>query len=246
MEPHKVPKQAWLETLSCIENEKLGIIDLHPDVFSVFPRIDLLHENIQWQLKYRKINYTKQRNRAEMWGGGRKPWRQKGTGRARHGSIRSPLWIKGGKSFGPRGPESYFYMLSTSKRVQGLATALSIKYAQDNLHIVDSLQIPSDEPDYIEELIESRGWGLSVLFINDLDIIPENIGVACQAHKSYNIMAAYGLNVYSMLKHETLILTLPALEHIEKCLLAHMHAADAWDYKYSKSAWHQPIRPMDD
>ncbi|ELU14082.1 hypothetical protein CAPTEDRAFT_182691 [Capitella teleta] len=239
------PKQAWLETLSSIENEKLGIIDLHPEVFAVFPRIDILHENIHWQRFYRKIDYTKQLSRAELWGGTRKPWQQKGTGKARHGSNRSPLWFHGGKSFGPRGPKSYFYMLPTSKRVLGLATALSVKYAQNNLHIVDSLEIPSSDPEYLEELIETRGWGLSVLFINEFDIIPENIGAASEEHKPYNIMAAYGLNVYSMLKHETLVLTLPALEHIEKSLLAHMHSHDARDYPYNKKNWHQYAHPLE-
>ena len=67
-----------------------------------------------------------------MPGGGRKPWPQKGTGRARHGSIRSPLFKGGGKTFGPRGPKSYFYILSDQKRALGLRVALSVKYAQVN------------------------------------------------------------------------------------------------------------------
>lgn len=238
------PKQAWLETLSAIDNEKLGIIDLHPDVFAVFPRIDLIYENIHWQLNYRKIDYRKQLNRAELWGGGRKPWPQKRTGRARHGSTKSPLWFHGGKSFGPRGPKSYFYMLPLTKRVRGLSTALSVKYAQDNLHIVDSLDLPSDDPEYLEELIETRGWGLSVLFINDVDIIPENMAIACDAYNPYNVMPAYGLNVYSMLKHETLVLTLPALEHIEKKILAHVHSCDHRDYEYNKKNWNQFMHPL--
>ncbi|CAD5119843.1 DgyrCDS8425 [Dimorphilus gyrociliatus] len=164
---HQQAKQAWLETLSIINDKKLGIVDLHPDIFATFPRIDVLWWNTHWQSRYKKVNYEFVRNRAELPGGGRKPWPQKGTGRARHGSIRSPLWIGGGKTFGPRGPRGYFFMLGKKMRVLGLRTALSCKFAQDNLHIVNDLCLPTDEPGYLEELIESRGWGLSVLFVNE-------------------------------------------------------------------------------
>jgi large subunit ribosomal protein L4 len=106
-------------------------------------------------------------SRAELPGGGRKPWPQKGMGRARHGSIRSPLFKGGGQAHGPRAPKSYLYMLGFDFRLQGLTSTLSVKLAQDDLHVVDSLEIPSDEPQYIEELIESRNWGPSVLFVDE-------------------------------------------------------------------------------
>jgi len=239
-------KQAWLETLSTVEDEKLGIVDLHPDIFATFPRIDILWWNIHWQSMYRKIRYDFANSRAEMKGGGRKPWPQKGSGRARHGSIRSPLWKGGGKAFGPRGPESYFFMLSVSQRVLGLRVALSVKYAQDSLHIVDSLDLPSDNPEYIENLIETRGWGLSVLFIDDTDVMPQSICEATGHIKQYNIMPVYGLNVHSILKHETLVLTLAAVEKIEEKLLFHMHKQDYRDRKFTlKDPPHeQPHQPL--
>lgn len=106
-------------------------------------------------------------SRAELRGGGRKPWPQKGMGRARHGSIRSPLFKGGGQAHGPRAPKSYLYMLGFDFRLQGLTSTLSVKLAQDDLHVVDSLDIPTDEPQYIEELIESRNWGPSVLFVDE-------------------------------------------------------------------------------
>src|ERR1700679_1812781 len=102
-----------------------------------------------------------------MPGGGKKPWPQKGTGRARHGSIRSPLFVAGGKSHGPRGPTTHFYMMPLSARVKGLCCALSVKLAQDDLKIVDSLEIPSTDPKYLQELAEERNWGLSILFIDE-------------------------------------------------------------------------------
>lgn len=220
------PKQAWLESLGTLEDEKLGIIDLHPDVFGTYPRIDILHQNVQWQLNYKKISYDKVKSRAEMPGGGRKPWPQKKTGKARASSIRSPIFMKGGRATGPRGPTSYFYMLPTSIRALGLRVALSVKFAQNDLHIVDSLQIPNNRKKYMEDLVDTRFWGFSVLFVDDTDTMPENITFALLQKPEFNLMPVAGLNVYSILKHETLVLTLSAVEKLEKMLLHQMHKPD--------------------
>lgn len=216
-------KQAWLDTMSTLEEQKLGIIDLHPKIFGAYPRIDILHVNVNWQRKYRFIDYSRTRSRAEMPGGGRKPWAQKGSGRARHGSIRSPIFDGGAKALGPKGPKSFFYMLPRLTRVHGLCCALSVKYAQNDLYIVDSLDIPSKDPQYLEDLIDTRFWGFSVLFVDDTDEMPTNFALALSKIPHFNAMPVYGLNVYSMLKHETLVLTLAAVEKIEKKLLQHLH-----------------------
>ncbi|KAG1666201.1 39S ribosomal protein L4, mitochondrial [Nymphon striatum] len=221
------PRQSWVVNLDTIEERKLGMVDLHPEVFAVYPRIDILHENVKWQLLYKRVNYAVAKTRAEVKGGGRKPWPQKGSGRARHGSIRSPLWKGGGKAHGPRGPETKFYMLDFYNRIRGLTTALSVKHAQDSLHIVDSLAVPTDDPDYLLKLQDERNWGISVLFIDDVDMtMPRNISLACEEIKHFNLMPVYGLNVFSMLKHESLVLTLSALEKIEEKLLFHMNRRD--------------------
>ena len=114
----------------------------------------------------RYVSFAHTKVRSEVRGGGRKPWPQKGTGRARHGTIRSPLWRGGGIAHGPRSPTSHFYMLPFFARVLGLRATLSVKLAQDDLHIVDSLEIPSDDPKYFEELVSSRNWGPSVLIVD--------------------------------------------------------------------------------
>ncbi|CAG5134864.1 unnamed protein product [Candidula unifasciata] len=220
---HTYPRLSWVESMDTYEGTKLGMIDLHPDVFAIYPRIDVLHKNVHWQKMYRHIDYNFEPSRAEMPGGGRKPWPQKGTGRARHGSCRSPLWIQGAKAHGPRGPKSYFYMLSRYDRALGLRAALSCKYAQNDLVIVDSFDIPTSEPEYLQELTDVRFWGYSVLFVDDTDVMPENIAVSVSQIRGFNILPAYGLNVFSMLKHETLVLTLAALERIEGKLLDEVH-----------------------
>ncbi|XP_070578161.1 large ribosomal subunit protein uL4m-like [Ptychodera flava] len=230
---HLKPKQAWLESLSSVEDTKLGLLDLHPDVFATYPRIDILHKCVVWQKTYKKVNLETVKTRAEKRGGGRKPWPQKGSGRARHGSIRSPLWKGGGSSKGPRGPKSYWYVLPIRIRERGLRVALTVKYSQDYLHIVDSLDIPTPEPEYLEDLAVERYWGPTVLFVDHKPIeeISPNLIEATNRIKTYNVMSVEGLNVYSMLKHHTLVLTLDALNFLEDRLLYLMNRYTG-DLKY--------------
>uniref|UniRef100_A0A0K8SE48 Large ribosomal subunit protein uL4m n=1 Tax=Lygus hesperus TaxID=30085 RepID=A0A0K8SE48_LYGHE len=150
------PRQAWVESFDTVEEKKLGLVDLHPSVFGEMPRIDVLQENVRWQRMYKFVSYAHTKVRSEVRGGGRKPWPQKGSGRARHGSIRSPLFRGGGVVHGPRSPTSYFYMLPFYTRVLGLTSTLSIKLAQDDLHIIPDLEIPTDDPEYIQDLIQTR------------------------------------------------------------------------------------------
>jgi len=226
---YRAPRQAWISNLDAVEEEKLGLIDLHPEVFASLPRLDIIHENIRWQQLYRRVSYAHTKVTSEVRGGGRKPRQQKGSGRSRHGSIRSPIWKGGGIVHGPRSPTTYFYMLGFDARLNGLRAALSVKLAQDDLHVVDSLELPTDNPTYLSDLVEERGWGPSVLFIDDTDMMPFNITAATEAHGHYNLMPVYGLNVYSMLKHQTLVLTLAAVNRIEERILFHMHRNDAME-----------------
>ncbi|KAJ8917814.1 hypothetical protein NQ315_010723 [Exocentrus adspersus] len=223
---YQKPRQVWIENLDTIDERKLGLLDLHPSVFAVNPRIDIIQQNVRWQTLYRYVSYAHTKSTFECRGGGKKPWPQKGLGRARHGSIRSPLFKGGGVAHGPKSPTTHFYMLPFDVRLQGLTTTLTVKLAQDDLHVVDSLEIPAEEPSYIEELVKSRNWGPSVLFVDVADVMPRNITAATDTIKHFNLMPAYGLNVYSMLKHDTLVLTKPAVELIEDKLLTHLHKND--------------------
>lgn len=161
------PRQVWVENFNTPDEQRLKIIELHPDVFAQMPRIDIIHQNVEWQRKYRYVSFAHSKTRNEVRGGGRKPWPQKGLGRARHGSIRSPLFRGGGVAHGPRSPTSHFYMLPFYNRVLGLTSTLSVKLAQDDLHVVDSLDIPTEDPDFIHQLIENRNWGPSVLLVDE-------------------------------------------------------------------------------
>ncbi|XP_034949489.1 39S ribosomal protein L4, mitochondrial-like [Chelonus insularis] len=219
-------RQVWIDNIDTIQTKKLGIMTLHPEIFAARPRVDLLWSNVRWQRMYKFVNYAHVKNRAELKGGGRKPWPQKGLGRARHGSINSPLFKYGGKAHGPRSPATHFYMPPFYDRVLGLTSALSVKLAQDDLYIVKDLEIPTNNPEYIESLLEERYWGPSVLFVDTEDIMPENITIATDTIFHINLMPVYGLNVYSMLKHNTLVLTQRAARQIEDKLLHHLHRPD--------------------
>ncbi|GLV32701.1 mitochondrial ribosomal protein L4 [Carabus blaptoides fortunei] len=223
---YQKPRQIWVENFDTIDERKLGIIQLHPNIFATNPRIDIIHQNVRWQRLYRFVSYAHTKIRSEVRGGGRKPWPQKGMGRARHGSIRSPLWRGGGVVHGPRSPTPHFYMLPFYTRVLGLTSTLSIKLAQDDLHVVCDIDIPTDDPKFIEEMIKSRNWGPSVLIVDSSDIMPRNITMATDGIKHVNIMPVYGLNVYSMLKHDTLILTKSAVDELENKILYHLHKND--------------------
>ncbi|XP_012646122.2 large ribosomal subunit protein uL4m [Microcebus murinus] len=217
---HLSPVQAWIESLQGYEQERVGLADLHPDVFATAPRLDILHQVAIWQKNFKRISYAKTKTRAEVRGGGRKPWPQKGSGRARHGSIRSPIWRGGGVAHGPRGPTSYYYMLPMKQRAQGLKVALTVKLAQDDLHIVDSLELPTGDPQYLTELARYRRWGDSVLLVDlAYEEMPQNIVEATSRLKTFNLIPAVGLNVHSMLKHQTLVLTLPTVALLEDKLL---------------------------
>ncbi|XP_023680757.1 large ribosomal subunit protein uL4m [Paramormyrops kingsleyae] len=218
---HLRPRQAWLESLRSRGEDQLGVVELHPDVFAVHPRIDILHAVEVWQRNFKRISHAKVKSRAEVSGGGKKPWAQKGSGRARHGSIRSPLWRGGGISHGPRGPTSYYYMLPMKVRVMGLKVALTSKLAQDYLHVVDNLEMPTPDPEFLLDIVRHRQWGESVLFVDANEAFPENLLQAAAGLKMVNVLPAIGLNVHSMLKHESLVLTLDAVKFLEKKLLWH-------------------------
>ncbi|XP_010826684.1 PREDICTED: 39S ribosomal protein L4, mitochondrial isoform X2 [Bison bison bison] len=200
---HRRPVQAWVESLRGYEQERVGLTELHPDVFSTAPRLDILHQVAIWQKNFKRISYAKTKTRAEVRGGGRKPWQQKGSGRARHGSIRSPIWRGGGVAHGPRGPTSYYYMLPMKVRVQGLKVALTVKLAQVTAPILR-------EP----RVLGSGLWG-------EHEDMPQNVVAATSGLKTFNLIPAIGLNVHSMLKHQTLVLTLPTVAFLEEKLLWH-------------------------
>jgi large subunit ribosomal protein L4 len=232
--PYQVIPETWVSNLSDIESPNCSIVPLHPDIFRVSPRLDLLHRNIVWQQNYRNVQLTKQLSRAEMPGGGAKPWPQKKTGRSHVGSIRTQQFIRGGFAHGVRGPKTSFYILPKTIRIQGLCTALTIKQAQDDLVVIDDFSsLNTSDPQFLHDVAEARNWGYSVLFVDtSADNVPSNLIEATNEIPSFTLMPLYGLNCYSIVKHETLVMSRRCLDELEHRLLNHMHKTGPKNPKY--------------
>ncbi len=197
-----------------IQKEKVGEADLKDDIFGVEVRSDVLHEVVTWQRACRRAGCACTKTRGEVRGGGRKPWRQKGTGRARSGSSRSPVWRGGGTVFGPR-PRSYAYAVPKKVRRLALKMALSSKLADEKLVVLDAYPMASPKTkDFVAVL---KAFDLDkALFITP----EENRALTLSARNvpGVQVMLPAGLNVYDILKYDHLVLFSPALSAIEERL----------------------------
>ena len=213
---HYVPpaRQAWLTGF--LSGHRLGIVDLDQSVFGASPRVDILHRVVVWQRAKMRAGNAKTKDRGEVRGGGRKPHRQKGTGKARLGSIRAPQCRGGGVVHGPRGPVSYDYTLPKKVRRIGLRTALSVKYAQGDLTIVDSFDMDQIKTKDFVSLMNLHKWS-SVLLVDGGDV-NKNLSYSTRNLQKVDVLPSRGLNVYSILLHNSLVLSLGALRLLEERL----------------------------
>jgi large subunit ribosomal protein L4 len=195
----------------------MGIVSLDHNVFGNKPRLDLIQRVVVWQLAKKRAGTAKVKTRGEVRGGGKKPLPQKGTGRARQGSIRAPHFRGGGVVHGPRGNKDYSYTLPKKVRSLGLRAALTVKYSQGDLHIVDSLSMENHKTKSLLRLLELHQFK-SVLFVDCGDFIDTNIALASQNLKDVDVLPTCGLNVYSVLKRDTLVLTIGAVKLLEQRL----------------------------
>uniref|UniRef100_A0AC34QT32 39S ribosomal protein L4, mitochondrial n=1 Tax=Panagrolaimus sp. JU765 TaxID=591449 RepID=A0AC34QT32_9BILA len=232
-DPFVVVPEAFVTTLSDIPTVNVDLIQLNPEIFRCAPRLDLLHRNVIWQTNYRNLQLTKQLTRAEMPGGGRKPWPQKKMGRHHAGSVRAPGFYYGGFAHGVRGPRTWFYMLPDAVRLKGLCTALTIKHAQNDLVIADDFgSLKNDESQFLHNLAEERNWGYSVLFVDSTSEVSSNLVKAVSQIPSFNIIPLYGLNCYSIMKHDTLVISKQALEELEQRLMKQFNRTESLQKKY--------------
>jgi large subunit ribosomal protein L4 len=194
-----------------IQKEKVGELDLKDDIFGVEVRGDVLHEVVTWQRACRRSGCACTKTRGEVSGGGRKPWRQKGTGRARSGSNRSPIWKGGGTTFGPR-PRSYAYALPKKVRRLALKMALSSKLENGQLVVLEGY--PHSAPRTKDFVAVLKTFELNkALFVS----LEENRALELSARNvpGVQVMLPMGLNVYDILKYDHLVLFSPALAAIE-------------------------------
>ncbi len=198
-----------------ITNNKVGETSLTDDIFGVEVNPFLIHEVVKMQLANRRSGTASTKNRSLVRGGGKKPWKQKGTGRARVGSIRSPLWKGGGTIFGPM-PRDYSYLVPKKVRKNALKAALSQKLQENKLVLVDAITL--------DEVKSKKFVALMKTFkiTNALIIDEENKNLSLSARNvtNFKVLKPEGLNVFDLMVHDYVVLTKPSLESIEKRLLA--------------------------
>jgi large subunit ribosomal protein L4 len=195
------------------ENKKAGTVDLAAAIFEVKVKPDLLHAEVTRQLAARHTGTHSTKNRAAVSGGGSKPWKQKGTGRARQGTTRAPQWAGGGSVFGPV-PRSYDHKLPKKVRRAALRCALSQCLEEAAITVVDSLEIGEYKTKRVAEILGALGIeGGGVLIVIDAE--DAHIERSVRNLPRVKVLRAAGLNVYDVLRYPSLVLTSAAVEAID-------------------------------
>jgi large subunit ribosomal protein L4 len=171
----------------------------------------LLHEMVKSQLASRRAGTHMTKTKGLVSGGGKKPWKQKGTGRARAGSSRSPIWAGGGTIFGPQ-PRNYAYQLPKSARKAALRSVLAARHGEGKLVVVDALSLSEPKTKQMVECLKGLGVEGSVLVV--LASPNEGMMRASRNLAKVKVLPLLGLNVYDVLKHKTLVITRDALEQL--------------------------------
>ncbi|WP_053364770.1 50S ribosomal protein L4 [Bacillus sp. FJAT-27245] len=194
---------------------QVGEIELNDTVFGIEPNQHVLFEAILMQRASMRQGTHKTKIRSEVAGGGRKPWRQKGTGRARQGSIRSPQWKGGGTVFGPV-PRSYSYKLPRKVRRLAIKSALSTKVLEENIVVLESLAFEGPKTKDFVNVLKGLSVEKKALVVTaDLD---ENVALSARNIPGVTVVAANGINVVDVLNHDKLIITKAAVEKVEEVL----------------------------
>lgn len=194
------------------DNKKVGSVELRSDVFEIPVKKEILHSMVRWQLAGRRQGTHKAKTRAEVSGGGKKPFKQKGTGNARQGSTRSPLMPGGGITFGPV-PRDYSYPLNRKFKQLGLKTALSFLMSEGKLKVVDQMSSKDGKTGELAKRL--KGFGLEKALLIDAQA-EANFSRASQNLPKFQFRTVDGLNVYDLLKYETAIVTKDSIEKIEQ------------------------------
>lgn len=197
------------------ENKSVGKIELPDDIFGVKVNKELLYEAVHNHLANKRQGNAATKTKGLIRGGGKKPYRQKGTGRARAGSNRSPLWRGGGTIFGPL-PRDYSYKLPKKARWLALSTALAAKFKDNEVVIIDDFSVDEPKTKKVTSMLD--GMGLN----NVLIIVPEknrNLELAARNIPGVSVSRVSELNVYSVLAHEKLLIVKDAIERLKEAYL---------------------------
>ncbi len=189
-----------------------GKVALDEGVFGLPVRKDILHRVVRWQLAKRRAGSHNTKGVSEIAGTSKKPWKQKGTGRARFGSLKAPQMRGGGVAFGPK-PRSHAYALPKKVRKLGLKMALSAKQAEGQLVVLKAATLKSGKTRELAKSLEKLGWSRPLLITGaEAD---DGFVRAARNLRSIDLLPQQGANVYDILRHDTLVLTADAVEALE-------------------------------
>ncbi|MBQ6860415.1 MAG: 50S ribosomal protein L4 [Clostridia bacterium] len=195
-----------------IEGKKVGNIELSDDIFAVEVNEDVMHEVVLNYLANQRQGTQSTKTRSEVRGGGKKPWKQKGTGRARQGSIRAPQWIKGGIALGPK-PRSYKYTLNKKVKRLALKSALTTKVLENKLIVLDALELEEIKTKTMAGILANLNVEKALV------VLPENnLNVQASTRNIPNVKTALvnTINTYDILKYDMFVVTKAAVEKIEE------------------------------
>jgi large subunit ribosomal protein L4 len=198
-------------TVRNLDNQEVGDIELAEEVFGLPVRRDILARVVNWQLAKRRAGTHKTKGISDISGTTKKPYKQKGTGRARQGSLRSPQFRGGARIFGPV-VRSHAFDLQKKVRRLGLKTALSAKQAEGKLIVIDEAQLGEAKTKVLRARLDALGWD-SVLIIDGA--VNENFARAARNLPKVDVLPQQGANVYDILRRDTLVLTRDAVQQLE-------------------------------
>lgn len=192
-------------------------VELNDSIYAVMPNEGLIHQAVVAQRANARNNYAHTKDRSEVSGGGKKPWRQKGTGRARHGSTRSPIWIGGGVTFGPTRDRNFSKSINKKMKRKALFMTLSDKVTHDKFVIVDDLKAAEVKTKTVKDVLAKLPVDRNVLLV--LPNQDENIWRSVRNLSNVKVLLADSLNVVDILHAQTMVLPEASLEVIEKVYL---------------------------
>ncbi|MFE0560048.1 50S ribosomal protein L4 [Paenibacillus sp. FSL W8-0187] len=198
-----------------VSGSQVGEVELNEAVFGIEPNVHVLHSAVLLQRASLRRGTHKVKGRSEVRGGGRKPWKQKGTGRARQGSIRSPQWKGGGVVFGPT-PRSYTFKLPKKVRRLAIKSALSSKVIDNAIIVLDQLTLNTPKTKEFANILSNLKIGRKALIV--APSYDDNVALSARNIPGVKFVAADGINVLDVMSYDQLIITKEAVQKVEEVL----------------------------
>ncbi|GIP45898.1 50S ribosomal protein L4 [Paenibacillus sp. J45TS6] len=198
-----------------VSGSQVGEVELNDAVFGIEPNTHVLHDAVVMQRASLRQGTHKVKGRSEVRGGGRKPWKQKGTGRARQGSIRAPQWVGGGTVFGPT-PRSYAFKLPKKVRRLAIKSALSSKVIDNEIIVLDALTLNAPKTKEFAAILNNLKVDRKALIVGSG--YDDNVALSARNIPGVKFVAADGINVLDVLTYDKLIITKEAVQMVEEVL----------------------------